>query len=505
MEIRFILNGRPVSIDAAPARRAVDLIREDLGITGTKEGCGSGECGACTILVDGENRLACLMLAAQLEGRQVITVEGLVEGGVLRPLQEAFVRCGAVQCGFCSPGMILAAEALLARNPAPSREEIREGLSGNLCRCTGYGKIVDAVEAASGPTRERRPLQPAVVATRKNDRAAAFPTAAETRPNSPDPGPIPRGRVFFPRNLPELWERMEEEPEALFFAGGTDLFVRLRKEQEAPHALVGLERIAELQGVRQENNRLWIGAGMSHSRLIGDPQIRHHLPVLVRALESLGSPPIRNMGTLGGNICTASPAGDTLPPLYALDAEVELRSAGGKRVMPITAFITGPGRTKLEKGEILAAVGVRTPVAYGTHRFEKIGQRKALACSVASLAALLRISAAGVIEAARLAWGSVGPTVVTAPEVEAALVGQRLTSGLLQEAARIARQAVSPIDDLRATAGYRREVSGNLLLRLADCPLASPWDGASPKRRQKKGSTAAADPSGNTGAPPRDP
>lgn len=498
MEIRFILNGQPVSVNATSARRAIDLIREDLGITGTKEGCGSGECGACTILVDGENRLACLMLAAQLEGRRVTTVEGLAEGGTLRPLQEAFVRCGAVQCGFCSPGMILAAEALLARNPAPSREEIREGLSGNLCRCTGYGKIVDAVETASGPTRERGPLQPSAGEDGRKDHAAASPTASGIGASRPTPVAVPTGRVFFPRNLPELWERMEEEPEALLFAGGTDLFVRLRKEREAPPSLVGLERIAELQGVRQENDRLWIGAGMSHSRLLGNPMIRRHLPILIRALESLGSPPIRNMGTLGGNICTASPAGDTLPPLYALDAEVELRSAKGRRVMPIAAFITGPGKTGLEKGEVLVAVSVRSPVAYGTQHFEKIGQRKALACSVASLAALLRISPAGVIEAARLAWGSVGPTVVTAPEVEAALTGQRLTPALLQEAARIARQAVSPIDDLRATAGYRREVSGNLLLRLAVQPLKGRRDGESPKRRQKKGSAVTADPSGNT-------
>jgi xanthine dehydrogenase iron-sulfur cluster and FAD-binding subunit A len=498
MEIRFILNGQPVSVDATPASRAIALIREDLGITGTKEGCGSGECGACTILVDGENRLACLMLAAQLEGRQVTTVEGLAEGGTLRPLQEAFVRRGAVQCGFCSPGMILAAEALLARNPAPSREEIREGLSGNLCRCTGYGKIVDAVETASGPTRERGPLQPSAGEDGRNDHAAASPTASGIGPSCPTPVAVPTGRVFFPRNLPELWDRLEEEPEALLFAGGTDLFVRLRKEREAPPTLVGLERIADLQGVRQENDRLWIGAGMSHSRLIGNPMIGRHLPILIRALESLGSPPIRNMGTLGGNICTASPAGDTLPPLYALDAEVELRSAKGRRVMPIAAFITGPGKTGLEKGEILAAVGVRIPVAYGTHHFEKIGQRKALACSVASPRGPSTNLHRRGDRSGPPRLGERRPTIVTAPEVEAALVGQRLTRPFCR------RPPGSPAGRFahRRPAGHGRlpaEVSGNLLLRLAAQPLKGHRDGESPKRRQKKGSAAAADPSGNTG------
>ena len=147
--ISFALNGKPRQLETEADRRVIDLLREDLGLTGTKEACGSGECGACTILVNGESRLACLMLAAQLEGRNVTTIEGLGSGERPHPIQQAFVAQGAVQCGYCTPGMILASVDLLARNPHPSRLEIREGLSGNLCRCTGYQKIVDAVKAAS--------------------------------------------------------------------------------------------------------------------------------------------------------------------------------------------------------------------------------------------------------------------------------------------------------------------------------------------------------------------
>jgi carbon-monoxide dehydrogenase small subunit len=149
LKIRFTLNGKEMLIHAPPDRRVVDLLREDLELTGTKEGCGSGECGACTILVDGEARLSCLMLAAQWEGRTILTVEGLSSEGSLHPVQQAFVEAGAVQCGFCTPGMVLASVDLLQRNPMPTRTEIREALSGNLCRCTGYQKIVDAVERVS--------------------------------------------------------------------------------------------------------------------------------------------------------------------------------------------------------------------------------------------------------------------------------------------------------------------------------------------------------------------
>lgn len=153
MNLEFKLNGNAVSIDVAPDRRVLDLLREDLGLTGTKEGCGTGECGACTILVDGESRLACLMLATQLAGTCVTTVEGLTQSSEGALIQKAFVEEGAVQCGFCTPGMEMASLALLRQDDHPSRDAIREGISGNLCRCTGYVKIVDAVERAANDMR----------------------------------------------------------------------------------------------------------------------------------------------------------------------------------------------------------------------------------------------------------------------------------------------------------------------------------------------------------------
>jgi aerobic carbon-monoxide dehydrogenase small subunit len=149
MIVRCILNGRPVELETKPDRRVVDLLREDLAHLGTKEGCGSGECGTCTVLVDGVPKLSCLMLAVQLEGRSVVTVEGLGTEASPHPIQQAFAEHGAVQCGYCTPGMVVTAADLLARRPCPDRQAIREALSGNLCRCTGYQKIVDAVEAVA--------------------------------------------------------------------------------------------------------------------------------------------------------------------------------------------------------------------------------------------------------------------------------------------------------------------------------------------------------------------
>ncbi len=152
MLLEFELNGKQTRVEVEPTLRALDLLREVLGLTGTKEGCGRGECGACTILVDGEPVNSCLLYAAKLQGRKITTIEGLTaEDGAkeLHPLQEAFISEGAVQCGFCTPGMILSAKSLLDRNLEPDREAIEEALSGNLCRCTGYGKIVKAVQKAA--------------------------------------------------------------------------------------------------------------------------------------------------------------------------------------------------------------------------------------------------------------------------------------------------------------------------------------------------------------------
>ncbi|MGA2402281.1 MAG: xanthine dehydrogenase family protein subunit M [Syntrophobacteraceae bacterium] len=276
--------------------------------------------------------------------------------------------------------------------------------------------------------------------------------------------------VILPGSVDELWQCFESHPLANVYAGGTGLLVDLYNGQVNPEALICLERIEELKGVAERGENIRIGSCATLACLLEDPLVQNHLPVLGQAVKKLGSPLIRNMGTIGGNVCTASPAGDTLPPLYALKAEVELRSKGGLRKMQIGDFILGPGATRLQPGEILAAVWVKKPEEYNLHHFEKVGLRNALACSVVSLAALLRVAPGGMVEKAALAWGSVGPTVVTCREAEKALIGGTLSIARLHEAAALVQKAVTPISDVRADADYRRTVAGNLLLRLAIAP-----------------------------------
>jgi carbon-monoxide dehydrogenase small subunit len=148
MRLRFTLNGEPVEILAAADKTLLKVLREDMRIMGTKEGCEEGECGACTVLLDGKPVNACLVPAVQLEGRDVLTIEGLSDGVRLHKIQQAFVDAGAIQCGYCTPGMVMSTLALLSENPKPNEGEIREAISGNLCRCTGYQKIIEAVKSA---------------------------------------------------------------------------------------------------------------------------------------------------------------------------------------------------------------------------------------------------------------------------------------------------------------------------------------------------------------------
>ena len=155
-QLNITVNGKDYELQIKPSANLLDVIREDLGLTGTKEGCGVGECGSCTVIVDGITVNACLMLAMEAQGSRVTTIEGLADGERLHPIQQAFVDVGGLQCGFCTPGMILSTKALLDENDSPTDEEIRKGLEGNFCRCTGYTKIIESVRTAANMLKEGR-------------------------------------------------------------------------------------------------------------------------------------------------------------------------------------------------------------------------------------------------------------------------------------------------------------------------------------------------------------
>jgi xanthine dehydrogenase FAD-binding subunit len=236
--------------------------------------------------------------------------------------------------------------------------------------------------------------------------------------------------------------------------------------------LIGLERVAAWTGVRDEGSQIAIGACTRFSTIIADPLLATAAPLLQQAALTIGAPAIRNMATLGGNLCSASPAADSVPPLVLLNAEVELQSALGCRRMPLEHFIVAPGQTRLGEKEVLSRVLLPKEAPFTWQRFDKVGRRQSLAIAIASFAGMLQLDYAGRVERARFAWGSVGPTVMRVPAIEALLTGQKLMPELLRAAAGLARTALAPIDDLRASAAYRRALAGNLLLRFLGGPNA---------------------------------
>lgn len=273
-------------------------------------------------------------------------------------------------------------------------------------------------------------------------------------------------KVHIPRTLEELWPILEKDPDIDIYAGGTDYLVRRRRGEKAHETMACLERIESLKGISEDDKQVCIGACATFSQILATNVARVQLLLLVKAAGVLGSPHIRNMGTIGGNIATASPAADSLPPLYALDAEVELITRDSSRILPVKDFIKGPGKT-VRPGEIISSVRLKKSGTFNINHFEKIGQRQALSIAIVSFAAAMKVDENNIIKDARLAWGSVGPTVIRSFEAEKLLIDRPLSLSSLQDASEIVREEVQPIDDIRASKEYRRESAGNILLRLA--------------------------------------
>jgi xanthine dehydrogenase iron-sulfur cluster and FAD-binding subunit A len=428
------VNGEPRRLRVRSDQRLIDVLRQDLRLTGTKEGCGKGECGSCTVLMDGQAVDSCLMLAYQADGTAIQTIEGLAQADRLHPIQEAFVEHGASQCGICIPGMIMAAKALLDRATAPATpDQVRGALAGNLCRCTGYTKIFAAV--------------------------SRVPLLRSPAPIAPEPAaPL----YFRPRSLEEALEILiQRSGEVRPIAGGTDILVAAKDGKANPASLFDLTAVPELRGIEEGAHEIRIGAAVTHTEIMASPLVARYCPALPVACGWVGGPQIRNRGTIGGNIAHGSPAADTVPALYAADAKVEVVSVSDRRDVMISDFFTGPRQTVLAPDELIVAV--RIPKRAGVRgAFLRLGQRQAQGIAKVSVAVAMTFRG-GQPEWARVALGAVAPTVIRAPETERAL----LTGGYegLKRAMEAIRNEVRPIDDIRSNREYRREMAAVLLER----------------------------------------
>jgi len=459
MAVAFVLNGRPV--DAGPAGASVTLLQwlRARRLTGTKEGCAEGECGACAVALrrtdaHGRTRFesinSCLVPLAAVHGETVVTVEGVAPGpGLLHPVQQAMVEAGGSQCGYCTPGFVV---SLFCEYYRPGRDGFDpEAISGNLCRCTGYRPIADVARALPSPVPGDPHLE-----------TLAAGVAPLTRVDSVDRGE----RFVRPTSLDDLFRCLGETPGATLIAGGTDVMVGVTQKGDRPATLVSLAALPELRAFAIEADAIVLGAGLALTEI----EERLHdvadaAPALLTQLLPLfSSRLIRNRATLGGNLMTASPIGDTPPVLLALDASVTLASATGSRVVPLREFFLGYRKTAARPGEIL--VDVRVPRAQpAIQRFYKVSKRLLDDISTVAAAFAIDVEDDGRVTQARIAYGGVAATPIRATALEAALIGQPWTLETADALRSIADGVGTPMTDLRGSAEYRRAMIGRLLAK----------------------------------------
>ncbi|GGJ39473.1 xanthine dehydrogenase small subunit [Neoroseomonas lacus] len=443
--IRFTLNGQAVTLPPgiSPTMTLLDWLRGPARLSGTKEGCAEGDCGACTVVIeDASSRIpanACLMMLGQVAGRAIRTVEGLHDAtGEAHPVQRAMATHDGTQCGFCTPGIVMSAWAWTREGGDP-----HEALAGNLCRCTGYRPILDAMGAMEddGVAAPEAPL-------------AATEVSTATQ------------RFWLPRWAAEAVALRAAYPEAWLLAGGTDLGLRVSEHREQPEAVICLLNVAEMRSFDHDEAGVTIGAAVPYWRLLDACVEDADFAPCTALLRRLGSRQIRGMGTLGGNLGTASPIGDSLPPLIALGASVTLVSPRGERTMPVEDFITGYRTTLLAPDELILRVTIPRPPPGALLVCEKLSKRHDQDIATVGLSVLLE-RREGVVVAARIAHGGCGPRAARAPAAEATLIGAPFDAVAADRAAAALEAEIAPLSDLRGSAAYRRIAAGNLLRRMA--------------------------------------
>ena len=487
--IQFIRRGELVSLgNVPPTRTLLEVLREDLSCTGTKEGCGEGDCGACTVVLgeaeDGKLTYrainSCIRLAHSIDGMALWTVEDLAaDDGMLHPAQEAMVHCHGSQCGFCTPGFVMSLFGMYQNHIAPTlstscaalppegtgaprggpsahravanpitRELAAEELSGNLCRCTGYRPILDAAQ-----TMAHWPAVPVDETDLLQKLKQIAPDARGFQADS---------SYFSPTTLAQLLSARASHPDAQIVAGCTDVGLWVTKMHMQFGKVLDVTQVKELRRIERYDNHVAIGAAVpltdAFAALVAE---RPQLKTFANRFAGL---PVRNSGTMGGNVANGSPIGDSMPLLIALGANVVLTSVRGHREMPLEQLYTGYRKNVIAPDEVLAWIKVPLPAPGEQLKAYKISKRYDDDISAVCLVVNLRV-AEGKVEHVSIGAGGVAAMPVRAVQTEATLRGQPWTLASVKQATATLRGEFQPISDMRASAAYRSEVLGNLMQR----------------------------------------
>ncbi|MGB9991341.1 xanthine dehydrogenase small subunit [Pseudoduganella rhizocola] len=475
--IRFYFRGAVHEVhDAAPTQTVLQHLREDLHCTGTKEGCAEGDCGACTVLVgalgaDGQLQVkavnSCIQLTPTLDGKALFTVEDMQQqDGALHPVQQALVECHGSQCGFCTPGFAMSLWGMYLKQDGKraERKEIDDCLSGNLCRCTGYRPIIDAARRMTELPKVKFDADRVAsqLAALRRDALAVYSAHGQT--------------FMAPRTLDELIQLRAANPQATLLAGSTDVGLWITKQMRELNNIIYLGHVDALNFVRMNEGMLEIGAGVSLEQAYA-ALCEHYPEELGELRQRFASLPIRNAGTLGGNVANGSPIGDSMPWMIALGAELVLCGAAGERVLALEDFYLDYMKKDLAADEFVLAMRVplrRADVAFRTYKLAKrFDQDISAVC-----AAFAFTLDGGVIADARIAFGGMAGTPKRASIAESLLKGRSWDEAALADAMRALQQDYAPLSDMRASSEYRMKTAQNLLRRYwletrIDAPLAA--------------------------------
>ena len=466
--MQFMLNQTPITLqEYAPDTTLLEFLRTEVVQRGTKEGCASGDCGACTVVIaepEGDQLRyrsinSCITYLGAVDGCQVITVEGLSSSSeALHPAQQVMVDHHASQCGFCTPGFVMSLFAMMHQPlKTPSQASIYEALGGNLCRCTGYRPIMDAAKAlllSELPDlftdKEAEQLQ----RLKQWQKEKAPSTFTLTSTDS----------AFFasPKSIKSLIKLLDEHPDARIVAGSTDLALETTQQLSTLPKLIYTGHVAEMRVLEDHPDTLEIGAAVTYSE--AETMLTKTFPALSHLLHRLGSLQVRNQGTLGGNIANASPIGDMPPVLLALDARLRIRNAQGVTEIPINEFFTGYRQTRLTTGSVIESIILPKLSDHSFFRIYKLSKRLDDDISAVCLALHLRLDGNRIIDA-RLGLGGMAAIPARAYQAESALIGKDFISDELHEAQMALSAEFSPLSDVRASAEYRMKSVQNLLLR----------------------------------------
>ncbi|RYE03808.1 MAG: 2Fe-2S iron-sulfur cluster binding domain-containing protein [Sphingomonadales bacterium] len=431
--IRFRLDGEVIEADAGATDTVLDLLRYKLRRTGTKEGCAEGDCGACTVLLgdaDGWRAVnSCILFAPMIDGKALKTVESL---GGDHPVQREMIARHGSQCGFCTPGFVMSLYARSIGAAGTEGESVGDVIAGNLCRCTGYGPILDAGEAAG--------------------------VAGEAEPVAPPPGAYPN-----PATADELADLLVAHPETRIVAGATDVGLWVTKQYRELGPMVFIGDIADLRAIDDAEDALTLGAAVRYSEARAALTRLH--PDLGELVRRIGGVQVRNSGTIGGNIANGSPIGDMPPALIALGAELTLRRGSARRTIALEDFFLSYGKQDRAPGEFVESIRVPRPAPGTLVRIVKLSKRFDSDISGVCGAFAIHI-ADGVVQQARIAFGGMAGIPARARGAEAALTGQPWSPATIEAAATALAHDYTPLDDLRASADYRRTVAANLLRRI---------------------------------------